>query len=1082
MRPVKLTMSAYGPYAGIAVVDFTLLGDEGLYLVTGDTGAGKTTIFDAISFALFGEASGNDRPVQTLRSDFAAPDAETYVELEFEYRSRRYRVWRCPAYRRAKRRGTGTTEQAADVVFERPGQPTITKVRDANAAIEELLGIDRSQFSQIAMIAQGDFRKLLTSTTAERSAIFRKLFQTDDCQAFQNRLKEIESAARKAVETTRLESASISRSLSIPETLPEKTEETLKAMGSGEEPSKLAMAAHALVLLDETTKPKAESQLERARKDLDGAKRDHDRMAQAKEVAASLEECRQNESELNELARKLEAAHRQAEATKPQQELLSREAGALEAKLADYERLDEAKSDLEAATQSARQASKKREERCTERDRLKALAVIQEDELASLEGSDVRFAEAKAELDAARLRLEGAESELNKAIACQEAEREEREATVALETARSEAMAATDARERCQAELSDIELSCEKASDAPADVERTRAEEQAAAFDLATAREKLDRIEAASELAKETSKAVEEAQSRYTAASRISDEAESVWAEARKRLLDEQAGVLGASLEEGKPCPVCGSTDHPCPAKARNREVSPEHVEHLEERWRAAREEASERSEAASRAIERRTQAQDSLKALEVEMGGQSGAKQAIERAESRLSKARSDHGLACKRLEKLEALQAALSHAKSRLDALRSKESDATKALGEAQAKAQSANTRTKTLKESGSALGVQQARDALDEARKAMTERTNELHAARNDLDRLEKLRSSLATLRKNLEETTAACEQAEAEESNAKELLASRSTRCESLAERLEHPSKAQAEAALAEMKAQRAGLAKIQSDARNAYERSLRDLASVKARIEALEEQAATLGQFDETKVEERLRECQAAVDAAERAMTALESRLLSNRKALSRAKSLERESLKEEVELSDISMLSTTASGNIPGKARVSFETYVQARYLDMVLSAANRRLRSLTDGRFELVRRKEASSLRGQAGLDLNVMDHYTGKERDASSLSGGESFKASLSLALGLSDVVQEHAGGIQLDTMFVDEGFGSLDQESLRLALTTLSDLGTSGKLVGIISHVEELKDNIERKIVVKRGKSGSVLSVEA
>ena len=179
MRPIKLTMRAFGPYANTAEVDFTKLGENGIYLIAGDTGAGKTTVFDAISFALFGHASGDERSARSLRSDFADPEAETSVELDFSYRGKTYRIKRSPGYERAKKRGSGTTEQAPEACLERPGEPPITRVRDVDAAIVDILGIDRRQFAQIVMIAQGDFRKLLSAGTDERSRIFRKLFDTD---------------------------------------------------------------------------------------------------------------------------------------------------------------------------------------------------------------------------------------------------------------------------------------------------------------------------------------------------------------------------------------------------------------------------------------------------------------------------------------------------------------------------------------------------------------------------------------------------------------------------------------------------------------------------------------------------------------------------------------------------------------------------------------------------------------------------------------------------------------------------------------------------------------------------------------
>lgn len=1082
MRPIKLTMSAYGPYADVTVVDFEKLGDEGLYLVTGDTGAGKTTVFDAISFALFGEASGNDRPVQTLRSDFAAPDAETYVELEFEYRTKRYRVWRCPAYRRAKRRGSGTTEQAADIVFERPGFPPITKVRDANAAIEELLGIDRNQFSQIVMIAQGDFRKLLTATTAERSTIFRKLFATQDCQTFQSKLKEFESAARKEVEASRLESASIARSLSLPDSPPENVMEALDALGSGEDPAALKRAADALVLNDARSEPEASAKANALREELDAAKRDHDRMQQARQVRATLLECRRLEREQEERLRRSEKEFERTVGTKPRREALSAQAAAIEARLEDYEKLDAAKRDLAASAQARERSARAVDGARETCGRLRALLASQEEELAALEGADVEFAEAKAGMEASRTRLAEARASLDEALALEKAAEEERKASQMQKAASSAASQATEAREKAQSALARAQRELEEVQSAPAEAERAEAAVKEAANELAKADEALRKIGEAERRAQDATEQARTLRSEYERAYGASADAERAWSSASKRLLDEQAGVIGATLSEGMPCPVCGSIDHPCPARPAASDVTSEKVESLELEWRAAREEAEKRSMEASKAMEKETQLLDALRTLEAETGG--GSKKAMaarEAAARRLQEAKSEHASARARLEEMRKRSERVVEATSELEQARENEASCARSLADAQADARAASAHASALQSASKGLDVGASKSALLQAEEDMTEWTNRTHCARTNRDRFAKTKDMAAKTKSDLDSANLAREEAEAKEAEAKELFATCTARSESLAESLDHASRTEAETSLAHMRRERDRLAKEEEDARASLEDARKGLASLSARAKALEEQSASLGTFDETEVEKRLERCRSAVEAAEKAKTALASRLHANRTALSRAKDLEKESEKAESALSDLMMLSTTASGAIPGKARVSFETYVQARYLDLVLVAANRRLRSLTDGRFELTRRREANSLRGQVGLDLDVMDHYTGKERDASSLSGGESFKASLSLALGLSDVVQEHAGGIQLDTMFVDEGFGSLDQESLRLAVNTLSELSSSGKLVGVISHVEELKESIDRKIVVKKGRDGSKLSIE-
>ncbi len=913
MRPILLELSAFGPYAGRTRIDFDALGEQGLYLITGDTGAGKTTIFDAITYALYGAASGNIREPGMLRSKYASPETPTEVLLTFRYRDKHYTVRRNPEYERPARRGEGMTTQCAEAELTLPDGRVITKGREVDQAIREILGVDRGQFSQIAMIAQGDFRRLLLADTRERQEIFREIFQTKYYQIFQERLKDASGAlARRTDEARR----SIEQYLSgavcdeTSEYSPALQKAREGALPFGESLSTLEK----LLEQDRAERDRLDALLQALEAHLTEVHAQLGR-AEALEKAAALLAEAEAEQSRSALALEAEkAALEAAQARKPEEEALTRRLAALEAQLPDYARREALRQERAALRRSllARQEALDRIAEDLQKKNTAAEALLEEHRTLADAGEE-------------RERLRG------------EKERSEK---------RSDSVEAFLA-----------------ACAACAGLERELAARQTA----------------------------------FLSAQESAERARGDYETMNRAFLSEQAGILAQGLRAGQPCPVCGSVEHPAPARLSAK--APTEKALKEAKARAERE--TDAAAAASRAAG--------------ELRG---------RADEARRKLRADGAL----------LFPAVTADEQESEAKRERE-----------------------------------------ELRTLLARCGDALKAAEKKLDRRQAIEKELPLL----ETAAAEAERAQREQSEA---LAADGAREEALALQLESfdaslpfADEAQARCELEKLRSEHRRLQEQLSAAQERFAQSRLRLSGAEGRVRQLREQLAAEPAPDTA----ALREEEAALTArrieALQRRTQAHARLVTNENVLMNLRVRGEELDALEKRWAWVRALSNTASGNLSGKEKIMLETYVQMSFFDRILARANTRFMVMSGGQYELRRRAVAESMRSQSGLELDVIDHYNGTERSVKTLSGGESFKASLSLALGLSDEIQSSAGGIRLDTMFVDEGFGSLDEESLQQAVQALSGLTASHRLVGIISHVTELKERIDRQIVVTKEKSG-------
>ena len=928
MRPLRLTLSAFGPYAAETTLELEKLGKGGLYLVTGDTGAGKTTLFDAITYALYDHSSGGVREGAMLRSQYADPKTPTFVELEFEVNGARYTVRRNPEYPRPKARGEGfTTEKADATLTYADGRPPVTKARDVNAAVLDILGLDYNQFCQIAMIAQGQFTKLLNSSTEERSRIFRKLFRTQPYAQLQDRLQEEASRLnqQRLAQNTQLDS--LLAGLQVAPDDPDA--EALAALCAQTEP------ATALTLLEELLQRQQAAQ---------------------EAAAASLAD---TEARLDAIQQQLGAA---------------RQAAQLARQLAEQQAaLDAARPALDAAkAESARHAG--------DAARLDALTGQVTQARTALTAYD--------ELDAL----------------C----REQKQAQDAAQLA-----GALAAKRRTQLEALDASLAAADTAlavlvDAP--TRQLALQNQAAQLEARSTA--LDALAQRLADSQKQARQARRAQDAYCAAAARQDEARARRDALDRAFLDAQAGLLAQELTEGAPCPVCGSTHHP--ARAVLPRTAPTQVQ--VEQARQAAEEADRAAQTASAA------AQSALASAD----------------EARRSLRRDAEALLPERFAAPEGkppvqLTFALMNT----------------VLSEETAALQAARTDcTASLRQAGADC---QRKAQLEADRQAHTRQRPALEQQVQEADR------------------TAAAQSARVQALE-QQVLAKQKA--------LPYPQRAQAQAALDLLEADRTALRAGMEQAEAALRTAQQNYAAAKAAVDALRSQQAAAQSSAPAQPPETLREAAAeltaARDAARGQEKQLAARLLPNRRIAEQYRTAAAQHAALEQRAQWVGALAATAGGTLTSKQKIKLEAYIQMDYLDRILRHANLRLMQMTDAQYEL-ERIGAENQRSQSGLDLGVIDHYNGTRRSVKTLSGGESFKASLALALGLSDEVQSAAGGIRLDTLFLDEGFGSLDEESLEQAIRVLAGLTEGDRLVGIISHVGALKDRIDRQVVVHKNRTG-------
>lgn len=924
MKPLKLTMSAFGSYAGKNVIDFTGQ-QQGIFLITGDTGAGKTTIFDAITYALYNQTSGGERNGNMMRSQYAQPETETYVELEFLYRGQTYRVRRNPDYKITKTLKNGKIREQKvphSVELTLPDGTVFPEKKNAtDAKIIEILGLTADQFSQIVMIAQGDFLKLLYTKSDERKMIFSKLFRTDIYWKIQENLR------RKSME------------------MDERIQENDRAFE--QEKSRI-------IPLPESEELPLDELVERLRERLkDALKEQNLRRANVEELNKKITKY----EEINKLFRSLEKIRQTGK------ELEARQAESKERRQ-QIENARKADKVLVAEQQNLRQQQEVEQS-------AQAIAKMTE----TLANDQEMFESLKTQLQESEAKQKREAADIQKKMLALEQSFPSYEA---LQNARSEEQQAKKVWE----DLGKIsEESFHK---------------------------KETGIAALKEQQKQQEQVVEQTKKNWEQTSLGASESAKHYEHMYEAFLKEQAGILAENLSAGCPCPVCGSTVHPDPAKLSDHAVTELEVEQAK-KTRAAAEEKRDLAYAAFEA--EKTEKQKLAQAVEKE-------------------------------------------------------EADFVLAQTIAKQQRKEAEQNYVSLQKIAEQIREKLVYPSLAEAKKQYAAMQKALAAAEQEIERKRQKVSELAEAMNTLKGQKLAEEE---NQKTAKKLAAKTEKEYAKLLEKSGFVSEETYHLAILPERSR----SKLEREEKEYESQCLRQQSEQKL----LEKQVSGKTYTDTTELNEQLKAEKQALKEAEKTYMELHTAYENDRSVLQNCAVYLEKGKKLESEDQVIKSLSKTANGRLSGSAKIDFETYIQRQYFKQIIHEANKRLLTMSNHQFILKLKEEANTGRKtNEGLDLSVYSLVTDSERDVKTLSGGESFLAALAMALGLSDIVERSAGAIHPDMMFIDEGFGSLDAQSRQQAIEVLGELAGDSRMVGIISHVTELKEQIDRKLVVSRTDKGS------
>ena len=926
MRPIKLVLSAFGPYASKVELDLSKLGENGVYLITGDTGAGKTTIFDAITFALFGKPSGDIRDVKTLRSEYANEEIETYVELDFIYHDEEYHIYRRPEYTYMHVQKNGEVKQrskATDAYLILPNGDRIVKPTEVTKQVEQLLGMKRDQFRQIVMIAQGSFLEILNADTKERGRLFEKVFMTSKYSVLMDRLNQMAKESSIALNDAKLRLQQIISDIRVPEILQEQYEQTLKTFAMNDIQPVYDLLDNIII----------------------GAKKGIENLQKQKEqVQKQLQKSRKEETEK----------------TKQLQDLLSLE------KLLKEKPVKE-----EKANRYTERLKTDGEKYRIQIDALKKEQAQIEHELpeyAGLTKLTAKLAEIKKQGSSVLKDLE-TKTSLKKRLD-EDITLKQKEAQI----------------------LTDSELSLNKLFIKEEEIEKKISAFYHASMIQSNYQNAVDNL-------KEKTQFLQESTDRKAMLQKQYDDAQLSY-------FANQAGLLASRLIKGEPCPVCGSIEHPRPASYSDQLVTQEEINQYKKKADQVEKEYQVASKACVDANLKRSTLQN-----ELELVLKSVTEQTIP-----------------------------LGNVKTFID-------EHTVQLKKEQ---KEISTRIKQL---------QQQSKRYQELLKMIPKLQQKLTALAEEVSQSEITQAKLSVeheqIQKQVQETTAKLKySSETEAKNRVAILAKQILEYQQQIDQLANESKL----AMDELVYVSAQIDMLKEK----VESSIDEIPLQKNQLGLLQAEIENL-QVQQEEILKSIHDTQMYESDAQDTKKKIKSESDAYQTKLSRYSSLR--------ELADVAMGNGRSS-----KEKITLQEYVQIAYLDRMIHKANERYLSMSNQQYQLVRSAGTKDKRSHEALDLDVIDFSNGSIRPVSSLSGGESFIASLALALGMSDEIQSQAGGIQIDTMFIDEGFGTLDRDSLNNAIQTLMKLSGENRLVGIISHVKELKERIHKGIIVTKDLHGS------
>lgn len=1066
MKPLKVTMSAFSSYAGITEIDFEKV-DHGLFLITGDTGAGKTTIFDAVSFALYGETSSDSRDGTMMRSQYAKDGDETWVELVFTDKGKVYRIRRNPAYQRASKRKnrdgerTVTMVQAKASLILPDGSEYPGRLSEINEKIREIVGVDRNQFAQIAMIAQGEYMKLLHASSKDRKEIFSRVFNTGIYWRIQQKLKEKNNELYIKLKDNENLCLHELAQISLPED------------SGGLEARWREVSGKLETRSEEISELLSEIAGESEKQDREAAGRQEQLIEKLSVLNRNLELAREQNRRLDEC----EAAGE----TLKRLELEVPERGCDALKLKRAKQAEPLRPLLMNCESDESELARTGEKIRGLEQELAELAMPLGEAEKAMQDRMCELSKRRPELELSAGRLREAmpsyahlDEKLKEAVnARQEADRLKNEMEAAEKTLRE-----------LEIRRKELEGQGARLAEVPLALSGMQGREEAVKVRLSDLRQ----LQSDLELQERLEHDLEDKKRQVLAAQRTFEKAEAEYAEINRLFISIQAGIMASALEEGAPCPVCGSLHHPKKAVLEAEAVTEKQVEEAKKRRERAeltlRKAASESQEYGIRSdgqaklvsaltaklLEGDASAEESA-ALEKNAPDRRNIKEQRQWVSLAIGACLTMAEEISKERARLEREAEELERNKTQQDSLRKKWDEQQEGLRELRPRAQEAAIRSSRIQVETEQL------------------RKNLLWESRSDAEReLERLVNERVLLEQSAGEAKDKADRIKSSITQKEAYLSSEREREAVLGRKVEENRKKWQEAL------KKNGFA-TEEEYRNSVltdneiamlsedmERFNQELLKARTIFQQLRMAAKKLTRVEESELlKERDMLTDEKAKAAERAGL-LSARRIRNEGAYRNLQKLmeERRKLKEEKQ--QIEILYTTADGKVTGSARIDFQTYIQRQYFRQMIHAANKRLCIMTDNQFLLqCRDMELLGMKGEVGLDLDVYSMSTDRTRDVKTLSGGESFMAALAMALGMADVIQSTAGKVNIDAMFVDEGFGSLDESSRMKAIRILKELAGDRRLVGIISHVTELKEQIDRKLLVSKNDKGSFVRWE-
>lgn len=1057
MKPIKLIISAFGPYAEkMPEIDFQQFEEKGLFLISGDTGAGKTTIFDAISFALYGTTSGTYRDTKNLRSEYAKPDAESYVEFYFSHQGQEYHIWRKPSYERKKLRGDGVIVEKEQAILYGVGSAPIEGLTQVNNAVKELLHIDEKQFKQIAMIAQGEFWDLLNAKTDQRTEILRTIFMTNGYKNIEYKLKkrmddsnDILSKAERSI-IQYFDDVTADEEDESFEVLRE-LQESAKESGSAWNLDELLSALESVIASDEKRQEEVKDELHKAEEILNLHKKDLAIADTNNKFISRLHDLETEKLELEKERQHIE----ELEALLKTQKTATHEVYPV---YNSWRRKHEDVKDTEEKI-----ARKKEEKELAEKQVIEAEKVL-------------------AEAEKSKPQLEKLKIFINK-IKEEETKYQQREELLkTLSELKGQKKTIEAEEEKIQILEKKLKILIDSLKETVSDLKNKPNELLKVQGEI----RELKRLETSiyDILQNQTGerekrlKALNTNQGNLKKAFVEYEEAVGARLKAEKIIANNRAGILAESLVEGEKCPVCGSVHHPELAQPSDEFVSEEELEALKEReeqCQKCKSDAETAAEVAKTTVEEyEAQMKKAIRAclesetfaieicdenLEVLLETLKGVEGELKVKIKENAEMQDALNADCKRLKQSEEkLEEALGAHTDALEKNKNDIGDKKIAIGESITKCEAT---LKTLEE----LTYPDWLTASSELKKAEKQAADIESDIDNANEEKTKAAENLATADGQLKTLSATVETQKKDEKllavDVKEMLVAKN--CKSLEEMLKlvvsEETIMEEEQAVNDYK-----------QAKSANERQL-----LQAQKDA---EGKTL--VDVETLQKECEEQEAVVKANRAKDNNISNRIKTNIEKKKNILAQQDDLEKSRKEYGICRRLYELVRGTT-GNGKITLEQYIQAAGFDGIIAAANRRLQPMSDNQYELHRKEDSLGKKSNNFLDLEVLDNYTGYRRPVGNLSGGESFKASLSLALGLSDTVASNLGGVQMDALFIDEGFGTLDRKSIESAMDILINLSGTNKLVGVISHREELIENIPQQIHVKKTKTGSQIDIE-